>query len=71
MTVHLHFTGSDIPQLDASDIAELNALAAESMGWQPLGEGAYLYHGNGAECIIEVVGVPDIALAGCNVLLLT
>ncbi|MDO9277500.1 MAG: hypothetical protein Q7U05_02895 [Polaromonas sp.] len=52
--------------------AELQALAAESMGWQPLSEGAYLHHGDaGGEDMIQVVGLPDIALAGLNVLLLT
>jgi hypothetical protein len=54
---------------------DLKALAAESMGWQPLCEGAYLYLGggqaNGDELIIHVVGVPDIALVGQNVLLVT
>ena len=29
-----------------SELAELAAIAAESMGWLPLGEGAYLHLGN-------------------------
>jgi hypothetical protein len=61
------------PPLDTACLAELQALAAEAMGWQPLGEGVYLHHGvpSGEENILEVVGLPDIALVGCNVLLLT
>ena len=72
MSAYLPFTNID---LDASDIAERNALAAESMGWQPLGQGAYLHHGTKddpeAEAVILVVGIPDTAWAGLNVLLLT
>jgi hypothetical protein len=59
----------------AKALADLQALAAESMGWQPLGEGAYLHDGAKdnpqAEQVIHVVGIPDTALAGLNVLLLT
>ena len=53
--------------------AELQALAAESMGWQPLSAGVYLHHGDasGEEDVIHVVGLPDMALAGLNILLLT
>ena len=61
--------------MDVEALAELQALAAESMGWQPLGEGAYLHDGTKgdpeAEQVIHVVGIPDTALAGLNVLLLT
>ena len=60
---------------DATSLADLQTLAGESMGWQPLGEGAYLHHGgNGdpqVEQVLHVVGVPDIALIGLNMLLLT
>ncbi len=62
---------------DTDNQAELQALAAESMGWQPLSAGVYLHHGdasasaNGEEEVILVVGLPDMALAGFNVLLLT
>jgi hypothetical protein len=61
--------------VDAQALADLNALAAEAMGWQPLGEGAYLHYGAKdnpeAEQVIQVVGIPDTAWAGFNVLLLT
>lgn len=61
------------PVPDAIDLewAELTAIAAESIGWQPLGEGAYLHLGNpdAEELIIQVVGIPDAQMAGMNVLL--
>jgi hypothetical protein len=71
MPTYLSFP--DLQPLDAEALAELQALAAEAMGWQPLGEGVYLHHGDpsGEVNVIEVVGLPDIALVGCNVLLLT
>ena len=57
--------------MNAEALADLQALAAESMGWQPLGEGAYLHHGGAEENVIHVVGIPDIALSGLKLLLLT
>ena len=67
-----YLTFSDLTPLDAASLAELKALAAEAMGWQPLEQGAYLHHGDAdrEENIIQVVGVPDVSLAGMNVLLL-
>ena len=52
--------------------AELQTIQAESIGWTPLGEGAYLHLGNPDEdeLIIQVVGTPDAQMAGMNVLLL-
>ena len=38
--------------------AELAAIEAESIGWQLLGEGAYLHVGDPEALVIEVVGVP-------------
>lgn len=65
----------DLAFTEAESLADLQALAAESMGWQPLGEGMYLHHGGKGdpevEQVLVVVGVPDIALTGFNVLLLT
>ena len=49
---------------------ELAALEAESIGWQPLGEGAYLHVGDPEALVITVVGVPEVGMAGMNVLLL-
>ena len=51
--------------------AELAAIEAESIGWLPLGEGAYLHLGNPdeEEVVITVTGVPEAGMAGVNVLL--
>ena len=49
---------------------ELAAIEAESIGWQPLGDGAYLHLGKPEALVIEVVGVPDAGMAGMNVLLM-
>ena len=74
MTVpaYLTFSGTDLAPLDATALAELQALAAEAMGWQPLAQGAYLHHGDAdeKENVIHVVGIPDAQMAGMNVLLL-
>jgi hypothetical protein len=62
----------DLFNLDGDSLAELQALKGEAIGWLPLGEGAYLHHGDpkGEESVIEVVGIPDASMAGMNVLLL-
>lgn len=49
--------------------AELAAIEAESIGWLPLGQGAYLHVGNPDALVINVVGVSDEGMAGMNVLL--
>ena len=49
--------------------AELAAIKAEAIGWQPLGDGAYLHVGDPSAMVITVVGVPDASMAGVNVLL--
>ena len=51
--------------------AELAAIEAESIGWLPLGDGAYLHVGEPEEeeVVITVVGVPEVGMAGVNVLL--
>ena len=53
------------------ELQELAAIEAESIGWLPLGDGAYLHVGNPDEedTIITVTGVPDASMAGMNVLL--
>lgn len=52
-------------------LAELEAIKAESIGWQPLGDGTYLHMGNPdeEEVVITVTGIPDAAMAAVNVLL--
>ena len=39
--------------------AELAAIEAESIGWLPLGDGAYLHVGDPEALVITVVGVPQ------------
>lgn len=72
MPAYLTFSDIDLAPLDAASRAELQALAAEAMGWQSLEQGAYLHHGDAdeKENVIHVVGVPDVQMAGMNVLLL-
>ena len=50
---------------------ELANIEAESIGWLPLVDGAYLHVGKPEEeeVVITVVGVPEVGMAGVNVLL--
>jgi hypothetical protein len=50
--------------------AELAQIQAESIGWIPLDEGAYLHVGSYLP-VIQVVGIPKEEMAGSNVLWLT
>ena len=54
-----------------AELQELVAIEAESIGWLPLGEGAYLHVGDPdeEEIVITVVGVPEVGMVGGNVLL--
>ena len=54
----------------ASDfLQDLKAIQAESIGWLPLGEGAYLHCGDDKQdYVIEVVGIADTSMTGLNVL---
>ena len=49
---------------------ELAQIQAESIGWIPLDEGAYLHVGSDSP-LIQVVGVAKEEMAGSNVLWLT
>ena len=40
------------------ELADLVVIEAESIGWQPLGDGAYLHVGDPEALVITVVGVP-------------
>ena len=53
-----------------SELADLAAIEAESIGWLPLGEGAYLHVGDPEGAVITVFGVPDAGMAGMDVLLI-
>ena len=50
--------------------AELAQIKAESIGWIPLDEGAYLHKGSD-DSVIQVVGIAKADMAGSNVLWLT
>ena len=54
-----------------AELQEFASIEAESIGWQPLGEGAYLHLGNPdeEEVVITVVGVPEVGMVGMNVML--
>lgn len=65
-------SGCDRVSAVLDDEGFLAEVAAESMGWLPLGEGVYLHRGCPADLSlsITVTGMPDVSLAGMNVLLL-
>ena len=48
-------------------LRELAEIEAESMGWIPLEERAYLHVG-GDDGVVEIVGLVDAGMAGANVL---
>ena len=52
-----------------AELQELAAIEAESIGWLPLGEGAYLHVGDPDALVITVVGVPEGGMVGMNVFL--
>ncbi len=54
-------------QLQADFLRELAEVEAESMGWIPLDDGAYLHLGSDEE-VVEIVGLADAGMAGVNVL---
>ena len=72
MPAYLVFSEKNLVTLDAASRADVRALASEAMGWQPLGQGAYLHRGDADEDggVVHVVGLPDVTMAGLNVLLL-
>ena len=53
--------------IEADFWEELAHIEAESIGWIPLDESAYLHIGSD-EPVIQVVGVPKADMAGSNVL---
>ena len=53
--------------IEADFWTELAQIQAESIGWIPLDEGAYLHVGSDAS-VIQVVGVVKEEMAGSNVL---
>lgn len=60
-----------MPDIESDFSAELAAIEAESIGWLPLEDMAYLHvSSNGKEDRVVITGVPDAGLDGENVLLL-
>lgn len=66
-------TGPSLNAIDAKDsieadfCRELAEIEAESIGWQALGDGAYLHVGSD-QAVVEITGCATAAMAGCNVL---
>ena len=57
--------------IEADFWAELAQIQAESIGWIPLDEGAYLHIGSDSSTntsVIEVVGLPRSEMQGVSVL---
>ena len=52
---------------DDDFLRELAEIEAESMGWIPLDDGAYLHVGS-EDGVVEIVGFADAGMAGVNVL---
>jgi hypothetical protein len=56
-----------MPSIEAEFWAELAQIQAESIGWIPLDEAAYLHIGSEIS-IIEVVGIPKSDMQGSTLL---
>ena len=52
---------------DIDFLRKLAEIEAESMGWIPLDEGAYLHVGS-EDGVVAIVGLADAGMAGANVL---
>ena len=48
--------------------SDIQALAAESMGWVYLSEGAYLHEGSEKSGVIQVVGIAQPDMSDSNIL---
>ena len=60
-----------MPSIEANFLAELAQIQAESIGWIPLEEGAYLHAGSDESSdntAIEVFGLPKPEMQGSRVL---
>jgi hypothetical protein len=53
--------------IEADFWAELAQIQAESIGWIPLEEGAYLHKGSD-DSVIQVVGLPTPEMSDSNIL---
>lgn len=57
-------------EIEADFLAELVEIAAESIGWLPLGDRAYLHVGSEETEIIEIVSIPSAEMQSLTALLL-
>ena len=57
-----------MPSIESDFSAELAQIQAESIGWIPLEDRAYLHVGSDETEIIEVVGIPIAEMQGSSVL---
>ena len=53
--------------IEADFLVELARLEAESIGWIPFDDGAYLHVGS-EDGVLEIVGFADAGMAGANAL---
>ena len=60
-------THTSTDSIEADFLAELSEIQAESIGWIPLDEGAYLHLGSDTS-VIEIVGIPKPEMQGLSVL---
>jgi hypothetical protein len=58
---------NELPFNPQAEMAELAPIEAESIGWLPLGDGAYLHLGS-EDGVVEIVGLAGAGMAGANVL---
>ena len=56
-----------MPSIEPDFSLELTQIQAESIGWIPLEDGAYLHEGAATQ-VIHVVGVADVSMAETSVL---
>ena len=52
----------------SSEIADIQALQVESMGWVCISEGAYIHEGSDRSGVIQVVGVAQACMSESNIL---
>ncbi len=67
---HSHLLNDPVNSIEEDFWLELAQIQAESIGWIPMDEGAYLHVGSD-EPVIQVVGIAKEEMAGANVLWLT
>ena len=57
---------NELPFNPQAEMAELAPIEAESIGWLPLGDGAYLHQGS-EDGVVEMVGMAETGMKGANV----